>query len=49
MDACSASRSALSLIAGGVDLRAIVYALLSLTVVRMVPVAVALVGTRFQP
>ena len=33
-----------ALIAGGLDLRAIAYALLSLTVIRMVPVAVALVG-----
>jgi NhaP-type Na+/H+ or K+/H+ antiporter len=38
-----------SLIAGGLDLPAIVYAILSLTVVRMVPVALALVGCRFQP
>jgi sodium/hydrogen antiporter len=38
-----------SLIAGGLDLPAIAYAILSLTVVRMVPVALALVGCRFQP
>ena len=38
-----------SLIAGGLDLPAIAYALLSLTVIRMVPVAVALIGARFQP
>jgi NhaP-type Na+/H+ or K+/H+ antiporter len=38
-----------SLIAGGLDLPAITYAILSLTVVRMVPVALALVGCRFQP
>jgi sodium/hydrogen antiporter len=38
-----------SLIAGGLDLPAIAYALLSLTVVRMVPVALALLGCRFQP
>ena len=31
------------------DVRAIVYACLSLTVFRMLPVAVALIGTRFQP
>jgi NhaP-type Na+/H+ or K+/H+ antiporter len=37
------------LIAGGLDLRAIGYALLSLTVVRMVPVALALIGCKFQP
>jgi sodium/hydrogen antiporter len=38
-----------SLIAGGLDLAAIAYAVLSLTVVRMVPVALALLGCRFQP
>ena len=38
-----------SLIADGLDLPAIAYAILSLTVVRMVPVALALVGCRFQP
>jgi sodium/hydrogen antiporter len=38
-----------SLIAGGLDLPAIAYAVLSLTVVRMVPVALALLGCRFQP
>ena len=38
-----------SLIAGGVNVPAIAYALLSLTVVRMVPVALALIGVRFQP
>ena len=37
-----------SLIAGGLDLPAIAYAILSLTVVRMVPVALALLGCRFQ-
>ena len=31
------------------DARAIVYALLSLTVIRMLPVAIALFGARFQP
>ena len=38
-----------SLIADGLNLPAIVYAILSLTIVRMVPVALALVGCRFQP
>ena len=38
-----------SLIAGGLDLPAIAYAILSLTLVRMVPVALALAGCRFQP
>jgi NhaP-type Na+/H+ or K+/H+ antiporter len=38
-----------SLIAGGLDLPAIAFALLSLTVVRMAPVALALQGCRFQP
>jgi sodium/hydrogen antiporter len=38
-----------SLIAGGLDQAAIAYAILSLTIVRMVPVALALVGSRFQP
>jgi NhaP-type Na+/H+ or K+/H+ antiporter len=38
-----------SLIADGLDLPAIAYAILSLTVVRMVPVALALFGCRFQP
>jgi NhaP-type Na+/H+ or K+/H+ antiporter len=38
-----------SLIAGGLDVPAIAYAILSLTVVRMVPVALALVGCRFRP
>ena len=37
-----------SLIAGGLDLPAIAYAILSLTLVRMVPVALALAGCRFQ-
>ena len=38
-----------SLIAGGLNLAAIAYAILSLSVVRMVPVALALAGCRFQP
>ncbi len=38
-----------SLIATGLDFRVIAYALLSLTVVRMVPVALSLRGSRFQP
>jgi sodium/hydrogen antiporter len=38
-----------SLIASGLDLPAIAYAILSLTIVRLVPVALALVGCRFQP
>jgi NhaP-type Na+/H+ or K+/H+ antiporter len=38
-----------SLIANGLDGTAILYAVLSLTVVRMVPVALALIGSRFQP
>jgi sodium/hydrogen antiporter len=38
-----------SLIADGINVPAIAYAVLSLTVVRMVPVALALVGCRFQP
>ena len=37
-----------SLIAGGLDLPAIAFAILSLTVVRMAPVALALQGCRFQ-
>jgi len=35
-------------LAGSVDVPAIVYAVLSLTVVRMVPVAIALIGTGFR-
>jgi len=38
-----------ALIADGLNTAAMTYALLSLTVVRMVPVALALVGCRFQP
>jgi sodium/hydrogen antiporter len=38
-----------SLIAGGLNVPAIAYAILSLTVVRMVPVALGLVGSKFQP
>jgi NhaP-type Na+/H+ or K+/H+ antiporter len=38
-----------SLIADGLDLPAIAYAILSLTLVRMVPVALALLGCGFQP
>jgi sodium/hydrogen antiporter len=37
-----------SLVAGGLNLPAIAYAILSLTVIRMVPVALALLGSRFQ-
>ncbi len=36
-------------LAGGVDASAVVYALLSLTLIRMVPVAVALLGKGFRP
>ena len=36
-----------SLIERGIDLRPIAYALLSLTVIRMVPVAISLIGARF--
>jgi NhaP-type Na+/H+ or K+/H+ antiporter len=38
-----------SLIAGGLDLPAVAFAILSLTVVRMAPVALALQGCRFRP
>jgi NhaP-type Na+/H+ or K+/H+ antiporter len=38
-----------ALIARGLDVAAIIYAVISLTVVRMVPVALALIGCRFQP
>ena len=38
-----------TLIRHGLDLRAIAYAMLSLTVIRMVPVAISSIGSRFQP